>query len=56
MAGNSWALRVAKQRRECDSCGGWILVDERYFRSLDSGEFWCCECPPEGADDVCERT
>lgn len=44
-------LRRAKQRRVCSSCDGWILIGELYFRAL-SGEFWCCQCPPVGAEDM----
>lgn len=51
MSDPSWVLRRAKQRRVCSSCDGWILIGELYFRAL-SGEFWCCQCPPVGAEDM----
>lgn len=47
----SWVLRTAQHSRICDNCDCHVRPGRRYFRML-TGELYCCECPPEGAEEI----
>lgn len=48
---NSWALRIANMSRICENCDCHIRPGVRYFLMV-TGERFCCECPPSGAEDL----
>lgn len=52
MAITSWVLRVAKEHRVCSSCDDWIRAGSRYWFMIETGELFCCDCPPPGQEAV----
>lgn len=48
----SWVLRVAQVDRICENCDDFVFAGARYFR-MSTGERFCCECPPPGAEECC---